>query len=82
LFSLLKPIFEAFVIEKGGENPLKAELPIPSAVGELLGSGAVSVYVMKSEDKWHGVTYIEDKPELQRAIAEMVAEGSYPEKLW
>jgi NDP-sugar pyrophosphorylase family protein len=82
LFSLLKPIFEAFVIEKGGENPLKAELPIPSAVGELLESGAVSVYVMKSEDKWHGVTYIEDKPELQRAIAEMVAEGSYPEKLW
>ncbi len=82
LFSLLRPQFERFVLEKGKENPLKAELPIPSAIGELLERGEVSVFVMKSEDRWHGVTYIEDKPALQSALNKMLSEGKYPQKLW
>ncbi len=82
LFTLLRPLFERFVLEEGAKNPLKAELPIPSAIGELLEREEISVFVMKSKDRWHGVTYIEDKPALQQAINGMIAEGEYPEKLW
>jgi hypothetical protein len=38
--------------------------------------------VLKSEDKWYGVTYLEDKPMVVEAIANLKAKGVYPENLW
>ena len=48
----------------------------------MIADKKVSVFVMKSDDRWHGVTYIEDKPEVQQAMEQMTKEGIYPEKLW
>lgn len=78
----LKKSFNAFIEREARNNPLKAELPIPSSVGEMIADKKVSVFVMKSDDRWHGVTYIEDKPEVQQAMEQMTKEGIYPEKLW
>ena len=33
---------------------------------------------MTTPDKWYGVTYKEDKPMVQKAIADMKARGLYP----
>lgn len=60
------------------ENPLKCEYYIPSVVHELLSSGRADVRVMTTPDKWYGVTYKEDKPMVQKAIADMKARGLYP----
>ena len=38
--------------------------------------------VLKSHDKWYGVTYREDKPVVVKAIADKTAEGVYPDDLW
>lgn len=71
--------FAAF-LEKGlAENPLKCEYYIPSVVRELLEEGRADVTVIPTPDKWYGVTYKEDKPMVQQAIAEMKARGLYPE---
>jgi NDP-sugar pyrophosphorylase family protein len=78
----LKNRFPAF-LEKGlKENPLKCEYFLPSVVSELMSENRATVQVLKSEDKWYGVTYLEDKPMVVEAIANLKAKGVYPENLW
>ena len=43
---------------------------------------AAKVRVLKSTDRWFGVTYREDKPSVVRAIADLTAQGVYPDDLW
>ena len=38
--------------------------------------------VLKSMDKWYGVTYKEDKPVVVAAIQKLKDEGLYPQKHW
>ena len=64
------------------ENPLKAEYFLPDLVQELLEQNKATVKVLKSEDKWYGVTYKEDKKDIVKAIKKMKSQGRYPEVLW
>ena len=64
------------------ENPLKCEYLLPTSVHGLIQSGAASVRVLQSRDKWFGVTYREDMPVVQAAVRTLKAEGIYPERLW
>lgn len=59
----------------------KAEFYLPFAVDELLRAGAARVRVLPTDDAWFGVTYQEDKPRVQAAIAALVARGLYPSPL-
>ena len=63
-------------------NPEKCEYFLPSVVTRLIESHKAVVKVLTSSDKWYGVTYKEDKPMVQQAMAMMHADGTYPEKLW
>ena len=45
---------------------------------ELIDEGKAAVTVLKSTDKWYGVTYREDKPELVEALKKMSEDGLYP----
>ena len=51
-------------------------------VSQLIGEGRARVKVLRSEDKWYGVTYREDKPTVMAAIAEKTEAGLYPSRLW
>ena len=57
---------------------LKCEYFLPSIVSSLIDEGKAQVRMLHSADKWYGVTYKEDKPEVVAAIARMTAEGLYP----
>ena len=70
--------FAAFLTENLPRNPLKCEYYLPSVVTAALADGAAEVTVLTSPDKWHGITYREDKPELVAALARMAQEGLYP----
>ena len=59
-------------------NPLKCEYYLPSVVTAALQRGDADVHVLTSPDKWHGITYREDKPELVDALRQMSDEGLYP----
>ena len=64
------------------KNPLKCEYFLPFVVDELLGEKKATVKVLKSMDKWYGVTYKEDKPVVVAAIQKLKDDGLYPQKLW
>ena len=74
--------FPGFLDQALSENPLKGEYFLPTVVSQLLEEKRARVKVLRSTDKWHGVTYQEDKPLVVAAIAEKTASGLYPENLW
>jgi len=63
-------------------NPEKCELHLPFVVDAQIQSGEATVTVLTTEDSWFGVTYPEDLPTVQNAIAALKARGVYPEQLW
>lgn len=73
-------LFEQF-LEANKEN-LKAEFFLPSIVNEILKSKTTSVKVLKSDAKWFGVTYKEDKIIVQKAIKKLKENKIYPKNLW
>ena len=74
--------FPAFLDKALAENPEKGEYFLPTVVSHLIDEGKARVKVLRSEDKWYGVTYREDKPTVVSAIAEKTASGLYPDRLW
>ena len=72
--------FPAFLDKALAENPAKAEYFLPTVVSQLIDEGKARVKVLRSEDKWYGVTYREDKPTVVSAIAEKTASGLYPDR--
>lgn len=73
-------LFHTF-LEANKEN-LKAEFYLPSIVNDILKSGKSTVKVLKSDAKWFGVTYKEDKEIVEKAIGKLKEQGVYPIKLW
>ena len=80
VFKLTEPLFRAFVL--ANESNPKAEFFIPLIGDELIKSGEASFKVIPTSAKWFGVTYKEDKPIVQKSISDLVANGTYPAKLW
>ena len=70
--------FAAFLKENLPVNPLKCEYYLPTVVTNALNNGEADVHVLTSADKWHGITYREDKPELVAALKQMSEAGLYP----
>lgn len=74
--------FPAFLKENLSKNPLKCEYFLPFAVEELMEQGKARVKVLKSKDRWYGVTYQEDKGTVMQAISNFKQKGVYPRQLW
>ncbi len=74
--------FPAFLNKTLKENPLKGEYFLPGVVDQLISEEKATVKVLKSADKWYGVTYKEDKEGVVDALQSMKDKGLYPEKLW
>ena len=69
-----------FLRTHGGDP--KAEFYLPVAVSDLIARGEARVHVLPTEGEWFGVTYREDRPCVERAIAALVHAGQYPARLW
>jgi len=80
LFECLERGFEQFLEREGGE--LKSEYLLPELIDGLIKSGEASVAVLPSNEKWMGVTYTDDKPDVMAGIRALVDAGVYPENLW
>lgn len=83
--SILKEIkagFPAFLEEGLKTNPMKCEYFLPAVVSRLVEEDKATVAVLKSSDKWYGVTYKEDKPVVVAALQKMKEDGKYPMHLW
>lgn len=64
------------------DNDLKAEYLLPIIIDGLLKNNQATVKVMKTSDKWIGITYKEDTEIAQRSFKEMIDEGVYSASLW
>lgn len=78
----IKKGFPAFLDEGIKVNPMKCEYFLPAVVSRLLAEDRATVSVLKSQDKWYGITYKEDKPVIVKALQKMKDRGIYPQNLW
>ena len=82
LIDEIEKYFIEFLSTEVKENPLKSEFYIPLLVRDMLAAKKCTVDVIETDDKWFGVTYKEDKPDVVKSITALVNDGKYPEKLW
>ena len=78
----IKAGFPAFLDKGLQENPMKCEYFLPTVVSNLLAEDKATVSVLKSADKWYGVTYKEDKPVVVESFAKLIADGVYRKDLF
>ena len=78
----LKAYFPTFLEETMPKNPAKAEMFLPSNVSVLIEAEKATVKMLRTPDKWYGVTYAADKPTVIAALKQLTAEGKYPDSLW
>ena len=70
-------------LEKGlKETPMKCEYFLPSVVSDLIEEDKADVKVLRSEDRWYGITYKEDKEAVVSAVQKLKDTGVYPQHLW
>ena len=81
LFQHLKDGFVTF-LSRLSENEQKKEYLLPEVIGQLIKKNIVEVAVLKTADKWFGVTYKEDKDAVVKSIQTLVEQGVYPVKLF
>ena len=74
--------FPAWLDENLPVNPLKAEYFLPFVANSMIQDGSGCVHILECTESWHGITYREDKPTVEAALADLRAKGLYPEKLW
>ena len=75
VFNYIENGFRKFLDENINEP--KKEYYLPLVVTELIESDTKNVKVLSAEDKWYGVTYKEDKPQVVAAVEKMISEGMY-----
>lgn len=82
IFDQLEPLFIDFLNNNLESNPMKCEYVIPTAIGQLVDAQEIQVKVYASPDRWFGVTYQEDKPEVVENLERFKDEELYPFDLW
>lgn len=60
----------------------RCEYYLPAAVQEQRDSGLCDVRVYPTSSQWLGVTYPQDKRQVQDSIADLIRQGIYPADLW
>ncbi len=81
-FEKTEELFKKFLSDPSNLSNIKSEFFIPLCVNTLIEEKRVTLKVLTSQAKWFGVTYKEDKPEVMDKISQLIANGTYPSKLW
>ena len=81
LFDILEEGFKDF-LSNIKEGDVKAEYLIPAVVDQRLKEGKASVTVLKTHDKWFGVTYKEDKESVVNSFKALIDAGVYQSPLY
>lgn len=79
-FPALDRQWREFIAARGGE--LRSEFYLPEAVSQQIAAGTATVEVRPTSAEWFGVTFREDKPRVQAALAALAARGDYPVPLF
>ena len=77
IFASLESEFKSF-LSRIPDGDIRAEYVIPSFVDTCIKSGRLTVKALSTSAQWFGVTYKEDRPFVERRLADMKASGEYP----
>lgn len=80
VFAQIEREFNEFLAHNAG-NP-KSEFYIPSLMTNLIDKRTARMKVLGTTSQWFGMTYREDRPEVERRIGKYVTRGDYPRSLW
>ena len=75
-----KEFFSDFIA--ANSTNLKAECYLPKASDWFIQNKYLKMRALPAASQWFGVTYKEDKELAVKRLAELTAQGVYPEKLW
>ena len=80
IFEYLQKGFEEFCAD---ENNLRnKEFLIPQFLGELTEQSLSKLTLLKTDEKWFGMTYREDLPMVKNSLLKLRQKGVYPMSLW
>lgn len=79
IFEDLEKQFEEFS-KSNADN--KNEFFLPTAIQTMIDKNLVGVKVLASPSEWRGLTFPEDKIEMQNFLNQKINENQYPENLW
>jgi len=79
-FEISENLFENF-LEKNYKEP-KTEFFIPLVVNHVIVNNIATMEVLKSNARWFGVTYKQDKEHVTFEIQNLKDKGFYPTNLW
>ncbi len=80
IFPALRQYFEDFLRNEAGDDP-KAECLLPMMVDQQMREAGLEVSVLRSADRWFGMTYQQDRMVVAQELARLHREGVYPEDL-
>ncbi len=80
VFGHLQASFEQFFAESGGD--MTAEFMLPVEIATLTEAGKISVTTLATHSQWFGMTNRDDHAIVKGRIADLVADGTYPNDLW
>lgn len=81
IFGYLETRFQEF-LDKNKDDLSSCEYLIPAVVFDLIKEGKVKVNVLKTNARWLGITYKEDKEKVMSEIKKLHEDGIYPNKTW
>lgn len=79
-FAVTEKAFCEFLDSDG--DPLKKEFYLPNAVKNYLSVTGKNARVLKTDARWYGVTYHEDRQTVVEFIKKCIEDGIYPKDLW
>ena len=80
VFPTLQAYFEEF-LQSGAGLELKSECLLPVMVDDLMRRGALEVSVLRSVDRWFGMTYQQDRSAVAEELRQLHEAGAYPPSL-
>ena len=80
LFPMLEERFRLF-LEARISQP-GAECYLPESITFSIAKGLASVFILKTNGQWMGITYPGDKDQFTRDIVQKCSNGEYPNPLW
>ena len=80
IFEILENRFELFLREN--IDNMKAEFFITEPLDYAINCGLIKIKVIKTNEKWFGVTYREDRTSVMSNIQKQIEDGKYPCRLY
>jgi hypothetical protein len=80
IFPVMQDMFAEFLRTTGPDE--KSEFYIPTVANAAVNDGVSTLKVLRSDARWFGITYQEDRPGVVASIRGLVDDGAYPARLW